>query len=59
MISTTFHDTFTKDQVRANVAAATPLQSEGQAKEVAHLVVYLLHRRRALSPVRAWISTVD
>jgi len=41
MISTTFHDTFTKDQVRANVAAATPLRREGQAKEVADLVTYL------------------
>jgi len=41
MISTRFHDTFTKDEVRANVAAATPLRREGQAKEVADLAVYL------------------
>lgn len=41
MISTTFHDTFTKDQVRANVAAGTPLRREGQASEVADLVAYL------------------
>ena len=41
MIATTFHDTFTKDEVRANVAAATPLRRQGQAKEVAELVVYL------------------
>lgn len=41
MISTTFHDTFTKDQVRANVAASTPLRREGQASEVADLVTYL------------------
>jgi len=41
MISTTFHDTFTKDEVRANVAAGTPLRREGQAKEVADLVAYL------------------
>ena len=41
MIDTTFHDTFTKDQVRANVAAATPLRREGQAQEVADLVAYL------------------
>ncbi len=41
MISTTFHDTFTKDEVRANVAAATPLRREGGAGEVADLVVYL------------------
>jgi len=41
MISTTFHDTFTKDAVRKNVAAATPLRREGQAAEVADLTVYL------------------
>jgi len=41
MISTTFHDTFTKDAVRTNVAAATPLRREGQAGEVADLVAYL------------------
>jgi 3-oxoacyl-[acyl-carrier protein] reductase len=41
MISTTFHDTFTKDEVRANVAAGTPLKREGQASEVADLVAYL------------------
>ena len=41
MISTTFHDTFTKDEVRANVAAGTPLRREGAASEVADLVAYL------------------
>ncbi|MCL4161382.1 UNVERIFIED_CONTAM: hypothetical protein GTU68_050424 [Idotea baltica] len=41
MIATTFHDTFTKDQVRTNVAAGTPLRREGEAKEVAELVAYL------------------
>lgn len=41
MIATTFHDTFTKDQVRANVAAATPLRREGNAAEVADAVAYL------------------
>lgn len=41
MISTTFHDTFTKDAVRSNVAAATPLRREGKAEEVADLVAYL------------------
>ena len=41
MISTTFHDTFTKDEVRTNVAAGTPLRREGQAGEVADLVAYL------------------
>lgn len=41
MISTTFHDTFTKDEVRKNVAAGTPLRREGRAPEVAQLVAYL------------------
>lgn len=41
MIDTTFHDTFTKDAVRANVAAATPLRREGRPDEVAELVAYL------------------
>lgn len=41
MISTTFHDTFTADAVRANVAAATPLKREGESSEVAGLVSYL------------------
>ena len=41
MIATTFHDTFTKDEVRANVAAATPLRRQGEAGEVADLVAYL------------------
>ncbi len=41
MISTTFHDTFSKDEVRKNVAAATPLRREGKATEVADLVFYL------------------
>lgn len=41
MISTTFHDTFTKDEVRSNVAAGTPLRREGEASEVADFVAYL------------------
>lgn len=41
MINTTFHDTFTKPEVRTNVAAATPLRREGKAAEVADLVLYL------------------
>lgn len=41
MISTTFHDQFTKDAVRANVAAGTPSKREGEAHEVAELVAYL------------------
>jgi len=41
MIATTFHDTFTKDAVRKNVSAATPLRREGNASEVADLAAYL------------------
>ena len=41
MINTTFHNTFTKPEVRKNVAAATPLRREGEAKEVGDLVLYL------------------
>lgn len=41
LIATKFHDDFTKDVVRENVAAATPLKREGQAQEVAELVAYL------------------
>ena len=41
MISTVFHDTFTKDAVRANVANATALRREGSAEEVADAVAYL------------------
>ena len=41
MINTTFHNTFTKPEVRQKVAASTPLNREGEAREVADLVVYL------------------
>lgn len=41
MIATKFHDDFTKDEVRVNVANATPLKREGSAEEVADLVAYL------------------
>jgi 3-oxoacyl-[acyl-carrier protein] reductase len=41
MISTVFHDTFTKDAVRASVANATNLKREGSAAEVADTVAYL------------------
>jgi len=41
MINTTFHNTFTKPEVRQKVAAVTPLRREGEAKEVANLVCYL------------------
>lgn len=42
MISTTFHDTFTKDEVRKNVAAGTPLKREGNPQEVASTVSFML-----------------
>lgn len=41
MIATTFHDTFTKNEVREHVANITPLKREGNASEVADLVAYL------------------
>jgi len=41
MISTLFHDTFTKSEVRSNVANMTPLRREGAATEVADAVSYL------------------
>jgi 3-oxoacyl-[acyl-carrier protein] reductase len=41
MIATSFHDIFTKPEVRTNVANATPLRRQGKAEEVADLVVYL------------------
>lgn len=41
MINTTFHNTFTKPEVRQKVAAMTPLGREGESCEVAKLVAYL------------------
>ena len=41
LIGTSFHDTFTKDEARKKIAAATPLRREGAASEVADLVAYL------------------
>lgn len=42
MINTTFHDTFTKPEVRQRVASMTPLGREGDAREVAGLVGFLV-----------------
>ncbi|KRD67004.1 glucose 1-dehydrogenase [Ensifer sp. Root278] len=42
MISTTFHDTFTKAEVRERVAGATPVKREGKSEEVANLVAFLV-----------------
>ncbi|WP_369976419.1 SDR family NAD(P)-dependent oxidoreductase [Xanthomonas bundabergensis] len=41
MIATRFHDDFTKPEVRAFVANATPLRREGRAAEAADAAVYL------------------
>ncbi|MBS1754140.1 MAG: glucose 1-dehydrogenase [Ferruginibacter sp.] len=41
MINTTFHDTFTKPEIRTKVADSTPLRREGRAEEVGDLVLYL------------------
>jgi len=54
MISTAFHDTFTKDAVRANVANATALRREGGANEVAETVAYLAFRKVRSNPTNSW-----
>lgn len=41
MIATKFHDDFSKDEVRKNVASATALRREGRAEETADTVAYL------------------
>lgn len=41
MTRTTFHDRFTKPEVRERVAGMTPLGREGEAAEIAALVAYL------------------
>ena len=41
MISTSFHDNFSRDEVRKNVANATPLKREGNPKEVGDVVAFL------------------
>lgn len=42
MIATSFHDRFTKPEVRTNVAAGTPLRRQGQAEEVARAAAHLV-----------------
>lgn len=42
MISTSFHDTFSKDEVRKAVAGSTPLRREGRPEEVADAVAFLV-----------------
>lgn len=41
MIDTDFHNTFTKPEVRTNVAGAAPLKREGSSEDVANLAAYL------------------
>ena len=41
MIATKFHDDFTPDAARENVANSTPLKRQGRAEETADLVAYL------------------
>jgi 3-oxoacyl-[acyl-carrier protein] reductase len=41
MIATSFHDKFTKPEIRTAVAGSTPIRKQGEAMEVADLVVYL------------------
>lgn len=41
MIATSFHDTFSRDEVRKAVAAATPLKREGRPEEIAEAVAFL------------------
>ena len=41
LINTTFHDTFTPDQVRKNVAASTASGREGESDDVGSAVVFL------------------
>ncbi len=41
LINTAFHDRFTPDDIRKQVASATPLRREGTSEDVANLVAFL------------------
>ncbi|WP_417416757.1 SDR family NAD(P)-dependent oxidoreductase [Hoeflea sp.] len=47
MIDTDFHNTFTKPEVRKNVANGTPLKREGTSEDVANLVAFLVSEQAA------------
>jgi len=47
MIDTDFHNTFTKPEVRKNVANGTPLKREGTSQDVANLVAFLVSEQAA------------
>ena len=47
MIDTDFHNIFTKPEVRANVARATPLKREGTSEDCAELVAFLASNQAA------------
>ncbi|MFP5307601.1 MAG: SDR family NAD(P)-dependent oxidoreductase [Gammaproteobacteria bacterium] len=47
MIATSFHDTFTKPEVRTAVAGMTPLRREGRSEEVADVVAFLASEEAA------------
>ena len=41
MINTTFHDKFTKPEVRKKISELSPLGREGEAEEIAELANFL------------------
>ena len=47
MIDTDFHNVFTKDEVRRNVAAASPVKREGTPEDIAALVAFLASEEAA------------
>lgn len=42
VIASTFHDVFTKPEVRENFSSMIPLGQEGEAREVAEVVAFLV-----------------
>jgi NAD(P)-dependent dehydrogenase (short-subunit alcohol dehydrogenase family) len=57
IISTAFHDTFTKDAVRVNVANATNLKRKAAQPKLLRPWRTLLHQNRVISLVSILIST--